>query len=714
MVVNIIDRNFSFLGQIDNYESLILTKKWHNIGSFELHLHEDTQYADKLQKENIIFTSENKAFVIMHREVSTADGSLVVKGLEIKSFLARWLVFPPTGQAYYRVNSNTETIIKTYVLATLTRKGINNIIVAPNQNRGMQTVYQSRYKNLADELEKLSLASGLRWDIYLDLENKQFIFDVFEGQDRTAGQNTLPPAIFSIEYDNVAEQTLIDSRMNYANTAIVAGQGEGENRAIEIVGDYNNGLDSFELFVDARDIEDDTDLPERGQQKLAEMQEVFSFDSQVLTDKNLVYEEDFKLGDLVTIQNTKWNITADRRITEVTEIYEENGFRLDIAFGESIPTIKDIIKQATDVPVAEGGSEGEPGPPGKDGQDGIGLQFTWNGAQLGIKREDETEYQFVNLQGPQGKSLEFTWNGTQLGIRQQGDTTYQYVDLKGPKGDTGDKGPKGDKPAHSWNGTQLRFENPDGTWGIYVNLKGDKGDKGDRGDTGPPGTTTWAGITDKPSTFPPDAHTHSKNDITDFPTKLPADGGDADTVDGKHFSDIQALIPTKLSALTKDINFDERYYTETEIDTKLAGKVDKVSGKGLSTNDFTNVYKNKLDGIEEGANKYIHPDTHPASMIVETSSKRFVSDVEKSKWNSKAETSDIPTKVSQLENDKNYVTQEELGDAGYGDMAKSVYDKDDDGIVDVAETVVGNEIQLGSYKLVYNSTTNSLDIEVVA
>ena len=50
---------------------------------------------------------------------------------------------------------------------------------------------------------------------------------------------------------------------------------------------------------------------------------------------------------------------------------------------------------------------------------------------------------------------------------------------------------------------------------------------------------------------------------------------------------------------------------ETEIDTKLAGKVDKVSGKGLSTNDFTNAYKNKLDGIEEGANKYIHPDTHP-------------------------------------------------------------------------------------------------------
>lgn len=32
-------------------------------------------------------------------------------------------------------------------------------------------------------------------------------------------------------------------------------------------------------------------------------------------------------------------------------------------------------------------------------------------------------------------------------------------------------------------------------------------------------------------------------------------------------------------------------------------KVDKVSGKALSTNDFTNAYKTKLDGIAEGANK---------------------------------------------------------------------------------------------------------------
>lgn len=37
----------------------------------------------------------------------------------------------------------------------------------------------------------------------------------------------------------------------------------------------------------------------------------------------------------------------------------------------------------------------------------------------------------------------------------------------------------------------------------------------------------------------------------------------------------------------------------------LNGKVDKVAGKGLSTNDFTDALKNKLDGIEAQANKTI-------------------------------------------------------------------------------------------------------------
>lgn len=38
-----------------------------------------------------------------------------------------------------------------------------------------------------------------------------------------------------------------------------------------------------------------------------------------------------------------------------------------------------------------------------------------------------------------------------------------------------------------------------------------------------------------------------------------------------------------------------------------SGKVDKVEGKELSSNDFTDTYKTKLDGIAAQANKYVLP-----------------------------------------------------------------------------------------------------------
>lgn len=42
------------------------------------------------------------------------------------------------------------------------------------------------------------------------------------------------------------------------------------------------------------------------------------------------------------------------------------------------------------------------------------------------------------------------------------------------------------------------------------------------------------------------------------------------------------------------------YYTTTQTDSLLGNKVDKVSGKGLSTNDYTTAEKNKLAGIDLG------------------------------------------------------------------------------------------------------------------
>ena len=55
------------------------------------------------------------------------------------------------------------------------------------------------------------------------------------------------------------------------------------------------------------------------------------------------------------------------------------------------------------------------------------------------------------------------------------------------------------------------------------------------------------------------------------------------------------------------INDDTDNDQSAKIAALESGKVDKVEGKELSSNDFTDVYKTKLDGIAAQANKYVLP-----------------------------------------------------------------------------------------------------------
>lgn len=93
--------------------------------------------------------------------------------------------------------------------------------------------------------------------------------------------------------------------------------------------------------------------------------------------------------------------------------------------------------------------------------------------------------------------------------------------------------------------------------------------------------------------------------------------GKVDAVSGKGLStnDYTTAEKTKLSGIAEGANktvVDSALSSSSTnpvqnkvVNTALAGKVDAVSGKGLSTNDYTTAEKTKLSGIAEGANKTV-------------------------------------------------------------------------------------------------------------
>lgn len=98
---------------------------------------------------------------------------------------------------------------------------------------------------------------------------------------------------------------------------------------------------------------------------------------------------------------------------------------------------------------------------------------------------------------------------------------------------------------------------------------------------------------------------------------------------------------------TDIVDIDDLNENMDILDTEMAKKADIVVGKGLSTEDFTTAEKNKLAGIEAGAQKNVVPTWstifgkpstfpsdnhgHGAGDITDATNKRFMTDAERSK-----------------------------------------------------------------------------------
>ncbi len=352
MNIFIFDKNLKFKGILDSYISFIWHRKYSRHGEFEIHISLTMEALKLLGKESLIIKGKEVGFIDYRKMIQNNDGSetLLVKGKMASAYLARRIIWFQKN-----INGTIEEGIRTLIdenavnPVNVDRK-IEAFTLGP-LNGFTQTINkQVTYKNLLEEVENLALVGEL--GLKVEYENEQLVFKMYEGIDRTTNQSINSPAIFAREFENVLTQEYEESTRNLKNTALIAGEGEGAARILTTI-ENGTGKDRFELYVDARDLQQEemtaqeyeVVLQSRGQSNLAEYTESGAFESEVDTNSNLTYKKDFDLGDKVTCLNKKWNIILHTRITEVKEIYENDGFKLEITFGNRTPTLTEKIKQ---------------------------------------------------------------------------------------------------------------------------------------------------------------------------------------------------------------------------------------------------------------------------------------------------------------------------------------------------------------------------------
>lgn len=164
-------------------------------------------------------------------------------------------------------------------------------------------------------------------------------------------------------------------------------------------------------------------------------------------------------------------------------------------------------------------------------------------------------------------------------------------------------------------------------------------------------------------------HTHS---LPSYPTSLPADGGNAATVGGftvgvsvpagAKFTDTDTIttINGKTGAIAKadivalgipaqdTVNPAETTATvgalinsatakTTPVDNDMVGLMDSEASNVLKKLSWSNIKTTMKTYFDTLYNNYVHPASHPPSIISQDSNNRFVTDTEKSTWNSKQE-----------------------------------------------------------------------------
>lgn len=336
-------------------------RRYYKSGEFELYVPLTNDNIKYLVRDNIIYKKgDDEAGYIETRQITLDE-----KGEEALQVKGRFLTY------YLNDRINWSQLVFSGPSEVLMRKLVNDNCINPsNVNRkipllSLETlkdyseviVYQNSYGNINEQLENIATTSELGYRINFNYISKGLGFEVYKGVNRSINQTLITPCIFSRDFENILNQTYIESDNNFKNTALVAGEGEGATRTLVAINDTNTGLKRRELFIDARDLQkvvNDVALTEqeyrntliqRGNEKLAEYKEIKTFDSIINTKGNNIYKVDYDLGDVVTVVDKKWNLRLDTRITEIQEIYEGGKIDINPTFGNNIPTIMDAFKR---------------------------------------------------------------------------------------------------------------------------------------------------------------------------------------------------------------------------------------------------------------------------------------------------------------------------------------------------------------------------------
>lgn len=320
---------------LDNFKSLIWTKRYYTYGDFELYVPASEDLSAALSSCPYIMRDDDESIMIIENvQISTdvENGDYyTITGRSLESVLTRRIVW---AQTTLNVNDPAQAIyqllVENVTEPEIEARMIPNFVVDGTFEGSGTLKMQITGTELAATITDICKTFGLGWKVTKD--DNDMVFALYQRDEVSVS--------FSPEFDNLISSQYYQNTEGFKTVAVVAGEGEGADRRRNVVNADSSatGLDRREVYVDARDISSNNGeigddeymalLATRGEQKLLdEHSATHGFEGEVEPVSTYVYKRDYDLGNIVTVSNG-YGVTAKPRIIEIIECWDDTGYRV--------------------------------------------------------------------------------------------------------------------------------------------------------------------------------------------------------------------------------------------------------------------------------------------------------------------------------------------------------------------------------------------------
>lgn len=333
MILHVFDKDFTYMGRVENYISMSWTEQYQDEGKFNLVAYDTDQYAKLLQKGYYFYrTDRPTAMMAVKVERDTDENTITASGYTTLHLLSRRII------DLAHIFTNVEAGV--YNAISWELRSLPYVECAPAKGLTEACDFEIEGEGLLDAVLTVIKESSYGIRAVFDYKNKKHIIEVYEGVDRSY-DSANGGTVFSQEFGNLRSLVVTEDDDLYKNVAYVTGASDTSSETVyyQYVAPYAGEQENWREIVvrGENQKESQTTAQWQARQRAIAAKELQKHRSGLTFEVDLslgIFGQKYDLGDSVTCKTRRYGLQFDTRISEYKYTYKKGTEAVKLTMGD--------------------------------------------------------------------------------------------------------------------------------------------------------------------------------------------------------------------------------------------------------------------------------------------------------------------------------------------------------------------------------------------